>query len=202
MTTAEERSQGIAERRAHIVAAARDVFLAKGFARTTIRDLADAAAVKTSAIWSHFSTKEDIFVAAVLDPLEQEAGRLVDRLTVAAGDDEETRERVFAQVHEEMAELMAGIAPQVAMALFSNPELGRRFYEERLGPIFDQWLASTRTAMRHWPRRAYEARTALLVTWGMHFGMAFLSADRPRRSTGRAGREIADLLAHGVVRVA
>jgi AcrR family transcriptional regulator len=51
-----------------ILAAAEEVFAAKGYAGSTSRDLARAAGVSESVIYRHFGSKSGLFAAAVLAP--------------------------------------------------------------------------------------------------------------------------------------
>jgi AcrR family transcriptional regulator len=65
--------------RAAILEAARAAFAERGFARATIRDVAERAGVTHGLVIRHFSTKEQLFLAAVpgtRDLAEQVAGDL------------------------------------------------------------------------------------------------------------------------------
>jgi len=69
------------ERKEAIVEAVRDVFAAKGFDGTTIRELAKAAGVSEALLYKHFPSKESLY-AAMLDgcakgPTFAEASRIV-----------------------------------------------------------------------------------------------------------------------------
>ncbi|MCD0484097.1 TetR family transcriptional regulator [Streptacidiphilus sp. ASG 303] len=55
-------------KRAAIIAAARAVFAERGFARATIREIAQRAGVTHGLVVMHFTTKERLFVAAVPGP--------------------------------------------------------------------------------------------------------------------------------------
>lgn len=55
------RDEQVAQTRAALIAAGRDLFGSKGFAATSVEDLARAARVTTGALYHHFSTKTALF---------------------------------------------------------------------------------------------------------------------------------------------
>ena len=59
-----------ANRKAHVLDAATDVFLRHGFARTTMGDIARGVGISRPALYLVFSNKEEIF-AAVIERLNQ-----------------------------------------------------------------------------------------------------------------------------------
>jgi AcrR family transcriptional regulator len=80
------RAEQIAQTRAALIAAGRRLFGARGFANTSVEDLAKEARVTTGALYHHFSTKTDLF------------------------------EAVFEQAHAEMSAGSAEVAELVAQA--------------------------------------------------------------------------------------
>jgi TetR/AcrR family transcriptional repressor of nem operon len=64
MTRATKRHPERGEARGRLLAAARDIIRARGFAGTTIDDLCAAAAVTKGAFFHHFASKEELGVAA------------------------------------------------------------------------------------------------------------------------------------------
>ena len=59
-----------AEREDRILKAAQQLFLAKGFANTTIDDIASYADVSKGAVYLHYRTKDDIYFSIVAKALE------------------------------------------------------------------------------------------------------------------------------------
>ena len=59
-----------AERKARILAAAEELILSKGYASTTIDDIAARADVSKGAVYLHYRTKEDIFFSITCKGLE------------------------------------------------------------------------------------------------------------------------------------
>jgi AcrR family transcriptional regulator len=98
------RRPGAPDTRAAILAAARELFAASGFAGTTIRAVAAAAGVDAALVHHYFGTKDDLFLAAlevrvdprvVLAPVAEGgvdgAGERLLRVFLSVWDDEETR---------------------------------------------------------------------------------------------------------------
>ncbi|MEE8311120.1 MAG: helix-turn-helix domain-containing protein [Candidatus Binatia bacterium] len=63
---AREREQ----RRAEILAAARQVFAAKGFSQATIEEIADACALSAGTIYLYFRNKEELYVSLVFNAMQ------------------------------------------------------------------------------------------------------------------------------------
>jgi AcrR family transcriptional regulator len=61
----------VAELRRDILSAAQMVFSEKGYASTTIREIADHSQASERLIYRHFNSKADLFAAAVFDPVER-----------------------------------------------------------------------------------------------------------------------------------
>ncbi|MBL7249418.1 TetR/AcrR family transcriptional regulator [Alloalcanivorax sp. C16-2] len=101
--------------RGRLLSAAAQLFRAKGFDRTTVRDIAAAVGIQSGSIFHHFKTKEDILyavmeevirfnterlrqaVAAADTPLEQLRNLVRAELTATVGD---TREAMTVMVQE------------------------------------------------------------------------------------------------------
>lgn len=66
-----------AERRQHIIQAARTVFEESGFDGSRTRDIAAAAGINEAMLYRHFSSKEELFEAAIAVPLEAAVAKLV-----------------------------------------------------------------------------------------------------------------------------
>ncbi|WP_433626338.1 TetR family transcriptional regulator [Nocardia sp. CA-120079] len=67
-----------AGRRDEILAAARELFLRKGYAATSIADIAAAAGISKAAVFYHFKTKESITAELLESPFTAVA-RLIER---------------------------------------------------------------------------------------------------------------------------
>jgi AcrR family transcriptional regulator len=105
------RRPGAPDTRAAILAAARELFAANGFAGTTVRAVATAAGVDAALVHHYFGAKDDLFIASLelrVDPRVaiqpvlaggiEGAGERIMELFVSVWDDEETRLPLLALV--------------------------------------------------------------------------------------------------------
>ncbi|ABL80019.1 MULTISPECIES: TetR family transcriptional regulator [unclassified Nocardioides] len=105
------RRPGTPDTRAAILAAARELFAAQGYAGTSVRAIGAAAGVDASLVHHYFGTKDDLFVAALelrVDPRVvvppvfegglESAGERLMRLFVSVWDDEEKRLPLLALI--------------------------------------------------------------------------------------------------------
>ncbi len=98
------RRPGATRTRAEILASARELFAARGFAGTTIRAVAAGAGVDPALVHHYFGTKDDLFMAALELPVDprtalrpalaegpDRAGEALLRTFLAVWDDERNR---------------------------------------------------------------------------------------------------------------
>ena len=64
------------DRRAEILAVATDLFLAHGFAATSMSALARAVGVQKASLYHHFASKEELFIACVTEGYEATVRKL------------------------------------------------------------------------------------------------------------------------------
>lgn len=83
------RAEKKAATRASLLEAAAEVFAARGFQAASVDEVADAAGFTKGAVYSHFESKEDLFLA-MLD--ERFAGR-IEELRSVLGDDHDPSEQ-------------------------------------------------------------------------------------------------------------
>ncbi|HVW33118.1 MAG TPA: helix-turn-helix domain-containing protein [Acidimicrobiia bacterium] len=133
------------ERRATIIAAAREVFLEEGFSGARTRAIAERAEITEAVLYRHFASKEEVFDAAVLGPLDELLDELLagTREALAAGGSEGT---LVAAVETVWLEVITRLAPLLGVALFSDQATGRQVYRRRVGPFLDALLAEFATA--------------------------------------------------------
>ena len=199
-STLTKRQIAAAERRVQILDASRKVFLARGLVGARTRQIAEEAGVKEAILYSHFASKEEIFAAAVFDPLEELVSEIVERVKIASeSPDDHAKQRMFAEENQRALEVMNEVVPLLGVALFSNVELGRTFFVERLAPLLEKWAEATRLAMKGWEHRKVDPRTVMISAWGMHFGLALDSSLRGEElDVNRASKQLVELLYYGL----
>lgn len=187
------------DRRAQIIASARAVFLENGFAGTRVRDIAARAGVTENLVYLRFATKDEIYQAAVTEPLE----RLVDRLVAETGKVSEgadgTRQEKFEQFHKALLSSMLELAPLLAVALFSVPETGRAYYSDVALPRFTEAITEVISDVTGWDADELALDVLVEGTIGLHFGLALGNLFGTRQpDVDQLAHELALLFGNGI----
>jgi AcrR family transcriptional regulator len=129
------QAQVAALRRTQILDAAAQVFAARGFHRTTVRDVAKAAGVADGTIYNYFENKTALLLG-ILDRLNENERRAID-LAQAQATDLRTFTRGYFQNHllvfaNENQELLRVVLSEVLV----NAELRERYLEQIVAPTF------------------------------------------------------------------
>jgi AcrR family transcriptional regulator len=124
-----------AQRREEIVAAAQSVFTASGLGGARTSQIAEAAGVAESMLYKHFASKRDLFDAAVTQPVARFVQGVADTADGLLDQDGPGSERFYRSFLETMTEVL----PLLGVALFSDAEEGRRFYNASIVPLFDRY---------------------------------------------------------------
>jgi len=106
-----------ADTRRRILAVALDLFSARGYAGTSMRDISETMGMTKAALYYHFESKEQI-LAAVTEPIRVEMNLL---LQAAAAPARPTPEQLLTQ----LADMLSRHAPLVA-TLFNDPSSNGR----------------------------------------------------------------------------
>jgi AcrR family transcriptional regulator len=117
--------------REHLLTVAVREFARRGFARTSIRDIARAAGLQPGSVYHHFASKDDLFVAAHAAGM-REVVRLMEAAPARARDPWERLEIAFT-VH--IRHLISGndltAWTGASLFLFESPEMQRQLRAER-----------------------------------------------------------------------
>lgn len=148
----ELREQQAGRTRELIAASARARFLAKGWAGTTVRSVAEGAGVSEATVFSVYGTKaglaislidaaeQDADVARAVAELEEHAGKPVDQL------------RAFVGFDRRLYESAGDVLRILAEARRQHPELGAAYDEGR-----NRGDKQRRAAFSSWPTDAWRA---------------------------------------------
>jgi AcrR family transcriptional regulator len=186
------------DRRLSILLAARRVFVECGFAGARTQRIADEAQVAEALLYRHFSSKEELFSAAVLDPLETMINDFVEATLEIDGRDAADRRRRIEAMHERLCATMLDVLPLLGIVLFS--EQGRDFYRNRLAPTLARAYDVSESLLQSWPlRRPIDGRLAFTATFGMYLGVALDSfmRDEPVQ-VEVVSRQLADMVLRGL----
>lgn len=175
MTNAEAAERGAdPEKRAKILAGARDVFFAQGFAGASMDAIAKAAGVSKGTLYVYFENKESLFAALI----EARRGKLPEAaLRIEEGENiRESLERIAAHLaHYVVQPEHVAFVRMMIGAVEKFPHLGRMFYEagpsfgnKRLGAFFKTQMDRDRLG-RHDPSLAaqhfVDLTMAYVIRW-------------------------------------
>jgi AcrR family transcriptional regulator len=158
-----------AERRQRIIAAAQKVFARSSLQGARTRELAKAAEINQATLFEHFESKEELFTAAVVEPLLEVMQGMRERAREyeEASNAEEllTKGRASVQKH---LETMVEVYPLLAVALFSDPDLGQKLYREQIVPL----IKDRAEVMRNIVREEIDPEFLALAQLGVFFAIA------------------------------
>ncbi len=117
--------------REHLLGVAVREFARRGFARTSIRDIARAAGIQPATVYHHFASKDDLFVAAHSAGM-REVAHLMEVAPIRSRDPWERLEIAFS-VH--IRHLISGndltAWTGASLFLFESPEMQKQLRAER-----------------------------------------------------------------------
>lgn len=165
-------------RRKEIIEASRPVFIERGYVRTLTKEIAAKAGVSEGTLFSIFASKEEIFLAAVLGPLESFITEMVELAGPVQELPDKARQRVFRQRHREMLDIMSQVVELLGLSYFSDLSLGKHYFEERFSPLFDKWVDAIEGMLEGWQHVDVSPRLVFSIVFGMHYGVALDAAMR------------------------
>ena len=194
------RRLSAAERRAQIIGAARQVFLANGRDGSRTKDIARAAGVNEALLYRHFDSKESLFHEAMVAPLTALVANM------AASAEELPFDPAGSRQHELTRSFIAGllatmieIVPPLGVVLFAEGMAGAKFYRQGLVPVIDTVTDAVTRALPTFRHRDFEPRFVIEAVVGLCYGLSVDAHFRGREiDVERASADIADLVFYGV----
>ena len=113
--------------RALLLAAARRVFLARGYYAATLEQIADEAGFSKGVVYSRFASKADMFLALLEDRIEERAAQNADLARQLAGSGNFTAIFDLAQRAERGAPGWRLLVTEFRIHAGRDPELNRRY---------------------------------------------------------------------------
>lgn len=176
------------ERRRSIIKASQEVFSRTNLQGARVRDLAKAAGVNQATLYSHFDSKEELFIEAVVQPMVDAMRGMYER--VSSYENAESIEEFLDTARlsvENHLDSMLKMYPLLTTALFSDPELGKKLYCEHIAPLFEE----RGRVMENAVREDIDPDMLALFAFGMFFMVAM---DRNFRGERKDLSEVADQL--------
>ena len=129
-------------RKSSILAAARLAFSETGDMNgTTIKVIAERSGISEGVIYRHFESKDQLFVEAVVEPLERAVDELVAAAEIVDRDEPLTPERqleTMAGMYRRLLSTLAEMLPLLGLVMFGDPQVARRFYRENFAAAMDR----------------------------------------------------------------
>jgi TetR/AcrR family transcriptional regulator len=190
-----------AERRAKIIADAREVFIEQGVNGARSRDIAQRAGITEAYLYRHFHSKDEIFMLAIDRPLDEMITHLRDETRELAERSDVERVDVLLRSHELLLECMVEIAPLVAAALLSGGGRNDQFYTDHLLPRLRSVLALVIPDITGYPLKAFELDLFVDTMIGIHMTIALehLLENKPV-DVPTVARQVTTMFAAGVGR--
>lgn len=131
-------------RRDHILGAATELFLAQGFAATSMADVAEAAGIRKPSLYHHFAGKDELFLATVEAGHSDELDRLRE-LAASGLDHAEKLDRAIDVVYAAIVLSTAGrLVPVIAETGRLFPAIARSFHERFVVEMHDAVMGIVR----------------------------------------------------------
>ncbi|MFE7787833.1 TetR/AcrR family transcriptional regulator [Streptomyces sp. NPDC057460] len=193
--------------RVRIIDAAHQLMLTIGLARATTKEIARAAGCSEAALYKHFPSKEELFVAVLKERLPK-LNPLLRRLTADPGAGERTVEENLTDIATGAALFYAQSFP-IAASLYAEPRLKSRhdaaMRELGTGPHMPirgvaGYLRSEQAAGRVRPGADTYAAASLLLGACVQRAFAYDATEegRPPQSLDEFAASVARTVLHGI----
>lgn len=166
------------DRREQILAAARDEFLSVGPEGARISRIAERANVNQALLYRFFPSKEAMFEAAIIEPLDR---MLSDLLVEVSRQVDADRAPVVIQTYfRSLLGIFAETFELFSIVLFSDRTSGHEFYRTRIVPFIDNLVDQLDRAGDQWRRNRDMAITVPMsmgMCWGVVMDAHFREAE-------------------------
>lgn len=186
-------------RRRLIVDAARDVFLENGEAGARLRDIADRAGITEAYLYRYFTSKAELYHAAVFEPVERIIDDFEVKLDELMNSNGMTAAEVVGRLNEVMLGFMVAAVPYLGVALFSDLAVENSFYKTTLRPRVYDRTRDVIDAIKGWPDKRVELGVVNDTMWSLNYGVALDGLLRGVEiDVGRAAKRVTQLYVLGI----
>jgi AcrR family transcriptional regulator len=157
------------ERREQIVVAARRVFVERGLAGARTRDIAAAADVTEALVYKHFRSKEELFEAAVVAPLEETVANMVELSGAPPPDFDESGEAMYQRTRQYLTDLLHGmedVAPLLGVMLFGDAQAATGYFRDRIAPFLAEVRRIVELNLASWNHREFDVDLVVQSVFG------------------------------------
>lgn len=183
------------ERRRVILEAAREVFSRSGLKGARTRELAQAAGINQATLFEHFKSKEELFIAAVIEPMQNlMEGATARAQSYAAASSQQDLMSMLQTGIAQHLDSMVDNYPLLIQALFSEPALGESFYRQQIKPMLDVRA----NIMSDFIRPDMDPELVQLASFGMFFALAMDQAmTGKQRDLQQVAQQFSELIRNG-----
>jgi AcrR family transcriptional regulator len=185
--------------RDEILTKAADVFEKKGYAQTTILDVAQALELSRSALYHYFKSKDEILEALVLEHTEHAIEQIEQRFAQRDGSPSETlRELLANSINGRMTR---GVRMRVLDQLAAEmpPETRQKFDHGRRR-FLDLYTRLIQKGIDAGELRPVDARTAAFAILGIASWTSWWYQPAGRKSPEELAEVLIDIAFHGITR--
>lgn len=160
------------ERRAQILVSATAVFTEMG-AGARVRDIAEVAGVNDALLYQHFRSKEELFEAAVIEPLDRAVAGMVNKAVELPIDPTGAAQYEAARSFmRDLLEVLCDSARLLTIVLASDRLSADSFYRDRFVPVIDVMVSMVERNLPLWSHRPFDPKIATKASFGMCWGLA------------------------------
>lgn len=182
------------ERRDQLTRIARDLFVQHGRAGVRTRQIAEQAGVSEAVLYHHFTSKEELYEAAVLGRLEELVADLAVSAPELAGTEGAARHETGHRIASEIVASMRDLVPLLGVALFSDHDSGTTLYRASVQPLLEKVQDSVRTAVAGWGQHNIDPEMITAVLLGTCHWLAMQEQFGNGPTPTRIPDALADLL--------
>ena len=159
-------------RRELIVDAAREVFVEYGRAGGRLRDIAERAGITEAYLYRYFTSKDELYHAAIHEPIERLIGDFDAAIDDLTGGEAITGADLVRRLNEIMLGFMTAAVPYLGVALFSDVTGDDAFYTSALRPRVYGRTREVLAAIKGWPDRRVDLDVLNTTMWSLNYGVA------------------------------
>lgn len=193
-----------AERRSQLLDAARAEFLARGYAGARLQSVAKACGVTEPMVYKHFDSKDELFDAAIMQPLHELLQMRIAEIRALppdpAGAVQLETTRAFLRT---LLRTFTDSVQPIGMVLFGEAAHADNLYSRHLRPLIDAAVRASEATWSTWPHRDYDIRTAMNAAFGMAFWTALTRSlngadEGATDDLDAVADQLGDILFHGL----
>jgi AcrR family transcriptional regulator len=156
--------------------------------------------VTEALVYKHFESKDELFDAAVMQPLHDLLAQRIEDINALpvdpAGEAQLETTRKFMRT---LLSTFADSARDIGVVLFGEREHAQALYSRHVRPLIDAAIEASERTIARWPHRDYDVRTAMNAAFGMAFWLALdRTLEEPTDELDVAADKLADILFNGL----